>query len=119
MRPGVDVLGIAEKSPVAGSRFQPWMAPVIARGEEIVAAAILAEFGDEGWVNQIAVAREHRGKGLGRALLWHTFGVFHGVHSTVGLSTDSRTGALDLYLHVGMRVRRSYTRWALDLPPVG
>ncbi|MPZ61511.1 MAG: GNAT family N-acetyltransferase, partial [Propionibacteriales bacterium] len=31
------------------------------------------------------------------------------------LSTDSRTGALGLYEHVGMRVRNTFEHWALDL----
>jgi mycothiol synthase len=100
---------------VASSRFETWMAPVVVRDDRIVAAAILAVFRDEGWVAEVAVEREHRGRGLARALLAHAFCVFHGVRPTVGLSTDSRTGALDLYLHVGMHVRRSYTRWSFDL----
>jgi mycothiol synthase len=104
---------------VASSRFETWMAPVVVHGDEIVAAAILASFDDEGWVQQLAVARAHRGRGLARALLAHAFGRFQGVRDSVGLSTDSRTGALDLYLRIGMQVRRSYTRWSLDLPREG
>jgi hypothetical protein len=33
----------------------------------------------------------------------------------VGLSTDSRTGALGLYERVGMKVTRSYTHFAKEL----
>jgi mycothiol synthase len=61
----------------------------------------------------LAVAREHRGLGLGRALLQQAFALFHGRgKSSAGLSTDSRTGALELYEHLGMRVVRSYTHHA-------
>jgi mycothiol synthase len=100
---------------VASSRFEDWMAPVMVHCDRIVGAAILATFWDEGWVAELAVDRGHRGRGLGRALLAHAFCVYHGMRPTVGVSTDSRTGALDLYLHVGMQVRRSYTRWSFDL----
>ena len=33
----------------------------------------------------------------------------------VRLSTDSNTGALDVYTGLGMTVERSFTHWALDL----
>ena len=90
--------------------WEPWRGVVAADGRELVGAAILRRFPGEGWVEQIAVASAYRGRGIGRALLQHAFGVFWGQEPSVGLSTDSRTGALDLYLHVGMRVRRTYRR---------
>ncbi len=66
----------------------------------------------EGWIEQIAVRREHRGNGLGGALLAESFRRFHEAgRSSAGVSTDSRTGALGLYEHAGMEVVRSYTRW--------
>ena len=67
-------------------------------------------------MHQLAVAREHRSLGLGRALLLRAFELFHARgRASVGLSTDSRTGALGLYEHVGMRVVRSYTHHAKRL----
>ena len=67
-------------------------------------------------MHQLAVAREHRNLGLGRALLLRAFELFHARgRASVGLSTDSRTGALGLYEHVGMRVVRSYTHHAKRL----
>jgi GNAT superfamily N-acetyltransferase len=101
---------------VASPRWEPWMGQVVTAGDQLVGAAVLRTLADEGWIDQIAVAAAHRGRGLGRALLERAFGLFHGVRPAVGLATDSRTGALDLYLHVGMQVRRSFTRWSLDLP---
>jgi len=64
---------------------------------------------DDDWVEQLAVARAHRGGGLARALLEHGLGVTwrRGVRR-FGLGTESRTGARGLCQHVGMRVRRSY-----------
>ncbi len=88
------------------------MAPVAVADSGIVGAALLRQYPGEGWVDQIAVDWARRGMGIARALLHHAFGVFADLgEPTVGLSTDSRTGALDLYLHVAITVRRSYTRW--------
>ena len=71
---------------------------------------------DEGWVDQLAVAREHRGRGLARALLQHAFGeTWRRGLRRAGLSTDSRTGARGLYEHVGMHVRKTYTEFAKPL----
>ena len=70
----------------------------------------------EGWVQQLAVDEAYRGRGLGRALLQESFRRFHAIgRRACGLSTDSRTGALGLYEHVGMHVRKSYTHWAKRL----
>ena len=67
---------------------------------------------DEGWIEQIAVQREHRGRGLGGALLAESFRRFQEAgRGSAAVSTDSRTGALGLYEHAGMAVVRSYTRW--------
>jgi GNAT superfamily N-acetyltransferase len=97
--------------------FEPWMLPVIVERREIVGAAFLICYPNEGgWVQQLAVRKDHRGRGLGRALLQHAFGVFYRRGEQVtGLSTDSRTGARTLYEHVGMHVRSSYTHYASEL----
>jgi GNAT superfamily N-acetyltransferase len=97
--------------------FEPWQLPAAVAGDEIVGAAHLIDYGTEGWVGQLAVRRDRRGRGIATALLHHAFGVFYdrGQHAC-GLSTDSRTGALGLYERVGMRVARSYTHYAKELP---
>lgn len=102
---------------VARAGFEPWLLPVVvAPGGDIVGAAFLmdAPESNEGWVQQLAVAREHRDIGLGRALLDESFARFHARgRRGCGLNTDTRTGALGLYEHVGMSVKRSYTHRAL------
>jgi ribosomal protein S18 acetylase RimI-like enzyme len=99
-----------------GEAADPTLQLVIDHGGAIAGTANLADVGPEGWVHQLAVAREHRGLGLGRALLHEAFVRFHAAGKTaVGLSTDSRTGALGLYEHVGMTVKRSYTHHARQL----
>lgn len=97
--------------------FEPWTMPLVVRDDEIVGAAYLIHYPDDiGWVQQIAVRKDHRGRGLGRALLHHAFReFFERGKRTTGLSTDSRTGALTLYEHVGMSVTHSYTHYAKDL----
>ncbi|MET0769704.1 MAG: GNAT family N-acetyltransferase [Solirubrobacteraceae bacterium] len=76
--------------------------------EDVVGALVLVD-DDEPFVDQLAVAREHRGRGLARALLQRAFAIGweRGRRSCV-LATDTRTGALGLYEHVGMTPRGTY-----------
>lgn len=54
--------------------FEPWRLPVAVSGGHVVGTAYLQEYaGVGGWVQQVAVARERRGRGLGKALLSHAF----------------------------------------------
>ena len=102
---------------VGRAGFEPWLLPVVVGPDgTIEGAAFLIDASEEneGWVQQLAVAREHRGIGLGRALLDESFARFHARgRRACGLNTDSRTGALGLYEHVGMSVKQSYTHRAL------
>jgi ribosomal protein S18 acetylase RimI-like enzyme len=87
-------------------------------GEELVGAALSDDHQgqDEGWVAQVATKASHRHRGIARALLQSVFAANHATgRRLVGLSTDSRTGALTLYERIGMRVRRTYTAWSKDL----
>ena len=70
-----------------------------------------------GYVEQLAVERSHRGQGLAQALLGDAFGRAreHGARRSE-LSTDSRTGALDLYLRLGMEVTQVWTHLVTELP---
>jgi mycothiol synthase len=71
-----------------------------------------------GYVAQLAVRRDQRGRGLGLALLRHGFGELYrrGV-GQVYLSVDSqnRTGATRLYERAGMRVQHRYDHWVKAL----
>lgn len=90
--------------------FVPEHFGIVVRDDEIAGAALLIEEAEDLWVAQLAVARAHRGRGLGRALLVHAFRVaWRSGRRHVGLATDGRTGARGLYEHVGMRVTR--TAW--------
>ena len=96
--------------------FQPWQLLVAVEDDDVVGACYLSVSAGVGWVDQIAVRRDHRGRGLARAMLLRAFeeGRAHGA-TRAELSTDSRTGALGLYEHVGMRVKLSFEHWAKRL----
>lgn len=96
--------------------FDPSLTFLVEDDGELVGVALCLVFGDEGWVQQLAVKRSHRGRGLGGALLQTAFRKFHSRGlKTAGLSTESRTGARGVYEHVGMRVTRSYKRYSKKL----
>jgi len=94
--------------------FEPWQLRLAVDPDGHVVGACVLQLGDEsGWVHQVAVARAHRRRGLAQALLSDAFTSARGVgRPRAELSTDSRTGALGLYEHVGMVVTSSYTHWA-------
>ena len=96
--------------------FDPTLVFLLEDRGLLIGASMCLIYGDEGWVQQIAVERSYRGRGLGGALLQASFREFflRGL-LTAGLSTESRTGARGVYEHVGMRVTRSYTRFSKDL----
>jgi ribosomal protein S18 acetylase RimI-like enzyme len=99
---------------------EPWQVLTVVEevdgAERIVAACRVSCVNGEGWVDQIAVQRSARGRGLGRALLVAAFTAARAHGATVSrLNTDSRTGALGLYEHVGMQVVRTYEHYAVDL----
>jgi mycothiol synthase len=72
----------------------------------------------EGYVKDLVVHPAHRRRGLGEALMLHTFGEFarRGV-GRISLKTDSRnpTEAWRLYERLGMRVARTYEAFAKRL----
>lgn len=64
----------------------------------------------EGWVYTLAVLREHRHRGLGRALLVHSMHLLRreGMeYVTLGADSENLTGAVRLYERLGFRVRKT------------
>ena len=71
-----------------------------------------------GYVGQLAVRRDQRGRGLGLALQRHGFGELHrrGVREVyLHVDSQNRTGATRLYEHAGMRVQHRYDHWVKNL----
>lgn len=95
--------------------FEPGDLMLAEDAGEIVGGAFLVD-SDEIWVDKLAVRRDHRHRGIARALLQVAFQrAFDRGYAATSLSTDSNTGALALYERVGMQVRESYTHRAIDL----
>lgn len=97
---------------------QPWQLRVVETegGTAVGAAFVILDAQGTGYVHQLAVDRAHRGQGLAQALLADAFTAArdHGA-SRSELSTDSRTGALDLYLKVGMQVTHTWVHLVTEV----
>jgi len=73
-----------------------------------------------GWILTLGVRKAYRRRGLGQALLLHTFRELQQREvPRVGLGVDAanKTGAIQLYQRVGMRVQHEYTAYELELRP--
>ena len=96
-------------SAVGRPGFEPWNVRVVTDPVGTVvgfAWVIMAgEAAPEAYIDLLAVRSDQRHRGLAQALLVDAFtrGREHGAKRSA-LSTDSRTGALSLYLKVGMEV---------------
>jgi mycothiol synthase len=72
--------------------------------------------GDEtlGWVSVLGVRRPWRRRGLGRALLLHSFRALRAKgkpRAGLGVDGSNPTGAVQLYESAGMRVSRRFDHW--------
>lgn len=81
---------------------------LVRSGDDVAAAALnrVDDFGI-GWIDVLGTRREHRRRGLGEALLVHSFGALHRrgpCRIVLGVDAESLTGATRLYERVGMRV---------------
>lgn len=98
--------------------FAPAMSALAFNGPQLVGAAISLDLPDvgEGYIEEVAVHRDHRHRGIARLLLRHAFRSFHRQgRRACTLATHSDTGALDLYLRVGMTIRHSSTVYRKSL----
>ncbi len=98
---------------------QAWQLRVVAHDEHVVGTAFtILDTWKNGYVQQLAVDRGHRGRGLAQVLLADAFARARDRGaSTSELSTDSRTGALGLYEKMGMVVRRTWVNRRRELTP--
>jgi mycothiol synthase len=93
--------------------FDPGLWFVATRGEEIVGTSLCTTIPDAGWVRSLGVRRAWRNRGLGLALLFHSFSVFweRGTPAVaLGVDAESLTGATRLYEKAGMRVVERFDR---------
>jgi mycothiol synthase len=85
--------------------FDPELWVIAWAGEEVVGYSINRYRAGIGWIRAIGVRPQSRKRGIGKALLLHSFGKYYrrGTH-TIGLRVDSQSsiGAQRLYQKVGM-----------------
>ena len=93
-------------------------------GDEIAGISLCRKHSWEdetlGWVSSLAVRRPWRKRGLGLALLQHSFNAFwQRGKAGVGLGVDAEnlTGALNLYKKAGMHVHRQRNLYEKELRP--
>jgi mycothiol synthase len=99
--------------------YEPWNLQVAVAPDGTIAGTVhvtLDSNAPVGFVDKVAVHADQRGRGLAKALLAAAFASAreHGAERSE-LSTDSRTGALDLYLGLGMEIDSTWVNLGIDL----
>jgi mycothiol synthase len=102
--------------------FDPtlWMIAWDGRSAQIAGFSQNRYRGGIGWIGTLGVRRPWRKRGLGEALLLHSFGEFYKRGTTtVGLGVDAQnpTGATRLYQKVGMRAVSEFVFYEKELRP--
>ena len=98
--------------------FDPSLWFLAMDGDSIAAINLCANEAGEGWVNDLAVLRPWRRRGLGLALLQHAFREFYarGLREVyLNVDAQSLTGATRLYTRAGMRVARTSNVYEKEL----
>ena len=99
--------------------YQPWNLQIVLAPDGTVAGTVHVTLDSNapiGFVDKVAVRADQRGLGLAKCLLAAAFAAAreHGAERSE-LSTDSRTGALDLYLGLGMEIDSTWVNLGIDL----
>jgi mycothiol synthase len=95
----------------ADETFDPGLGLVAEVDGRIVGASMNGVIDGTGWVYELGVRPEWQRRGIGRALLRHTFSMFAAAGIRVarlGVDTENATGALELYRSLGMRPIREW-----------
>ena len=99
--------------------FQPWNLQVVEAPDGTIAGAVHVTLDTNepiGFVDKVAVRADQRGRGLARALLAAAFASAREAGAERSeLSTDSRTGALDLYLGLGMEIDSNWVNLGISV----
>ena len=100
--------------------FDPTLWFLAVDGEEIAGVSLCSRLSLLPWVDKLAVRREWRHRGLGLALLQHSFGEFWGRgwrKAELGVDSENLTGATRLYERAGMAKDRQWDRYVKELRP--
>lgn len=98
--------------------FDPSLWFIAMDGNEIAGVSLCGYYLGDGIVDNLAVRRPWRRRGLGLALLHHTFGEFYrqDVHKVcLGVDSQNLTGAVRLYERAGMHVLLTYDHYEKEL----
>ncbi len=87
-------------------QVQPEMFLVGVSSEELVATAMVGYEGHRGWVNYLAVAPEHQGKGFGRAMMTEAEKLLNeaGCPKVNVQVRGTNTAAIGFYERIGYRI---------------
>jgi mycothiol synthase len=87
----------------------------LARDGGVAVGVLIASLGEDvGWVDWLAVLGQHRGRGVGSALLRHSFAAlaYRGVERIrLNVDAENVTGATAVYEGVGMRTVNRWDLW--------
>ncbi len=89
-------------------------------GDELVGAVTYQPTSRSGWIEELGVRPEWRRRGLGQALLLRAFGGIRELGMDVArlnVDTGNESGAVALYEHVGMHVRREWLVYEKAVAP--
>lgn len=102
----------------ADPEFDPSLWAIAWDGNEVAGFSLNRYRMGIGWIRTLGVRRPWRKRGLGEALLLHSFGEFYkrGTN-TIGLGVDAQnpTGATRLYQKVGMHIASEYVTYEKEL----
>ena len=100
--------------------FDPTLWFIAWYGDQIAGISLCRFRSGIGWVGSLGVRRPWRKRGLGRALLLHSFHEFYkrGM-KTIGLGVDAQnpTGATRLYQGAGMKIASEFVIYEKELRP--
>ncbi len=100
--------------------FDPNIYFLACANEQIAGVSLCLQKPALGWVDDLSVRRPWRHRGVGMALLQHTFREFYlrGIYK-VALDVDSQnlTGATRLYQRAGMHITRCYNTYEKEIRP--
>ncbi len=110
-----------EHRSVKRDTFDPSLWFVAFEGDKAVGISLCKQVpGGMGWVSTLGVLRPWRCKGVGMALLLHSFNEFYRRgwrKAGLGVDAASLTGATRLYERAGMHVARQYDSYQKELRP--
>jgi mycothiol synthase len=100
--------------------FDPTLWQIAWDGDQVAGFSLNRYRMGIGWIRTLGVRRPWRKRGLGEALLLHSFGEFYKRDTkTIGLGVDAQnpTGATRLYQKVGMYAASEYVTYEKELRP--